>query len=86
MNYWPAANRPGEGPTLFNNYFRTGKRVSDTYTWVGRMDHLLTEKHRISDESYGPTLEAAREVSAKRTLPSRRSPFPTIRAAAVSSA
>lgn len=45
--YWPTANRPGEGPTLFNNYYRTGKRVSDTYTWVGRIDHMLTEKHRL---------------------------------------
>jgi hypothetical protein len=47
MNFWPAANRAGEGPTLFNNYYRTGKRVSDTYSWVGRIDHVITDKHRL---------------------------------------
>jgi hypothetical protein len=47
MKYWPAANRPGEGPTQFNNYFRTGKRVSNSDTYVGRVDHLITDKHRL---------------------------------------
>ncbi|HYI96480.1 MAG TPA: TonB-dependent receptor [Bryobacteraceae bacterium] len=59
MNYWPAANRSGEGPTLFNNYFRTGKRVSDTYTWVGRIDHVLTDKHRLFGRIMTADTEAA---------------------------
>jgi hypothetical protein len=71
INYWPAANRPGEGPTLFNNYFRTGKRVSDTYTWVGRMDHLLTEKHRI----FGRVLWADTQAGT-RNLGEENAAFP----------
>jgi hypothetical protein len=47
IDFWPAANRPGEGPTLFNNYYRAAKRVSDSYAWVGRIDHMLSEKHRL---------------------------------------
>lgn len=47
LNYWPAPNLPGEGPTLFNNYFRTGKRVTNSDTWVARVDHLFSERHRV---------------------------------------
>ena len=62
INYWPAANRPGEGPTLFNNYFRTGKRVSDTYTWVGRIGSpAYRETSLVRDASCGPTLRRHHE-------------------------
>ena len=47
QKYWPAANRPGEGPTQFNNYFRFGKRVTNTNTYVGRADHNISDKHRL---------------------------------------
>lgn len=28
LQYWPAANRPGEGPALFNNFFTTASRIT----------------------------------------------------------
>ncbi|MGH9661435.1 MAG: carboxypeptidase regulatory-like domain-containing protein [Bryobacteraceae bacterium] len=45
--YWPAANRGGEGPTQFNNFFTTASRKTQNEIWVLRMDHILTEKHRL---------------------------------------
>ncbi len=45
--FWPAANRQGEGPTLFNNYFRTGKRPTNADTWVIKIDHNISDKHRL---------------------------------------
>ncbi|MEJ7607764.1 MAG: carboxypeptidase regulatory-like domain-containing protein [Bryobacteraceae bacterium] len=71
LNFWPAPNRTGEGPTLFNNYFRTGKRVSDTYTWVGRLDHLVTEKHR----TFGRVMWADSQAST-RGLGEENAAFP----------
>jgi len=45
--YWPAANRTGEGPTGFNNYFVSGKNVTANDIWVGRIDHIINDKHRL---------------------------------------
>ena len=47
QNFWPTANRAGEGPTAFNNYFRAGKRVSQGDAWVTRVDHIFNDTHRI---------------------------------------
>jgi len=47
LKYWPAANRPGEGPAQFNNFFTTGSRVTASQLWVLRMDHILSDKHRL---------------------------------------
>jgi len=48
QKYWPAPNRPGEGPTLFNNYYiSSGKRAGNTHTWVTRIDHYLSSAHRL---------------------------------------
>ena len=47
LKYFPGANRPGEGPTEFNNFFTTGSRATQNETWVLRLDHNLSEKHRL---------------------------------------
>jgi hypothetical protein len=46
--YWPNANRPGEGPSSFNNYYLTsGKRISPSDTWLIRLDHYVSPAHRL---------------------------------------
>jgi len=47
LPYWPAPNRPGEGPTHFNNYFVSGKYVTKTDTYVARTDYYISDKHRL---------------------------------------
>lgn len=47
LPYWPGSNRPGEGPTDFNNFIATASRATDNDNWVGRIDHNLTDKHRL---------------------------------------
>lgn len=47
MNYWPASNRTGEGPSGFNNYYTSIKRVTGTDTVLARIDHFVSEKHRL---------------------------------------
>jgi len=47
LKYWPAANRPGEGPSEFNNFFTTASRITAQEIWVLRMDHNLNDKHRL---------------------------------------
>lgn len=45
--FWPAPNRAGEGPALFNNYFKSGKNATANNIWVGRVDHNISDKHRL---------------------------------------
>lgn len=47
QKFYPVANRPGEGPAQFNNYFRGGKRATNFDTWVLRVDHTLSDRHRL---------------------------------------
>ncbi len=47
QKFYPAANRAGEGPAEFNNYFRDGKRATNFDTWVLRVDHNLSDRHRL---------------------------------------
>ncbi len=48
LKYWPADNRTGEGPTKFNNFYKSlGQSVSPNNIWVGRIDHNLSDKHRL---------------------------------------
>ena len=39
LPYWPSPNRPGQGPTQFNNYFVSGKSINIADTYLGRIDH-----------------------------------------------
>ena len=45
--FWPSPNRAGEGPALFNNYFKSGKNATANDIWVGRVDHNISDKHRL---------------------------------------
>jgi hypothetical protein len=47
LKYWPDPNRPGEGPAQVNNYFKSGKNVFNNDLWFSRIDHQISEKHRI---------------------------------------
>lgn len=47
LKYWPAANRPGEGPAQFNNFFVTGARALEQDLWVARIDHNFSDRHRL---------------------------------------
>ncbi len=47
LPYWPAANRPGQGPTQFNNYFVAGKSVSQSDAYLGRVDYYISPGERI---------------------------------------
>jgi hypothetical protein len=47
MRYWPDPNRAGEGPSQVNNYFRSGKNVNNIDGWFSRVDHVISDKHRL---------------------------------------
>jgi Carboxypeptidase regulatory-like domain len=47
MTYWPDPNRAGEGSSQVNNYFRSGKNVSNIDAWFSRIDHVLSDRHRL---------------------------------------
>ncbi|HWB98863.1 MAG TPA: hypothetical protein VG672_19275, partial [Bryobacteraceae bacterium] len=47
VKYWPDANRTGEGPAQVNNYFKSGKNVTNVDLWFTRLDHQINDKHRI---------------------------------------
>jgi hypothetical protein len=47
LQYWPLPNRPGQGPAQFDNYFTTASRRTENQIWVLRMDHNLSDKHRL---------------------------------------
>jgi hypothetical protein len=47
MKFWPLPNRPGEGPAQFNNYFTAASRRTQNEIWVLRLDHNLSDKHRL---------------------------------------
>lgn len=47
LKYWPAPNRPGQGPAQFNNYLLSAKTALDLNGWVMRIDHTISDKHRL---------------------------------------
>ncbi len=47
LKYWPAANRVGEGPTLFNNYFKDAKSITPSDFYLARIDHVISDRHRL---------------------------------------
>jgi hypothetical protein len=47
LSFWPEPNRPGEGAAQVNNFFLSGKNVSNTDRWFSRVDHQLSSKHRL---------------------------------------
>ena len=47
LKYWPDPNRAGETPAQVNNYFKSGKNVYNNNLWFSRIDHQISEKHRL---------------------------------------
>lgn len=47
LPYWPAPNRPGQGPTQFNNYFVAGKSLNSSDAYLGRVDYYISQKERL---------------------------------------
>lgn len=45
-NTWPLPNQPGTAD-FRNNFFMSGKAIEDYWTTIGRLDHNISEKHRI---------------------------------------
>ncbi len=59
LKYWPASNRPGEGPAQFNNFFASGSRITPNEIWVLRMDHVISDKHRLFGRFNGRLSESS---------------------------
>lgn len=56
--YWPDPNRPGEQFGQVNNYFRSGKNVTNQNIWFSRIDHVFSDKHRMFGRFGGSQHEA----------------------------
>ncbi len=46
LNAWPAPNQAGTAD-FRNNFFRSSKALEDYWTTIGRIDHTVSEKHRV---------------------------------------
>lgn len=58
MKYWPDPNRPGEQNGQVNNFFRSGKNVYNNNLWFSRVDHVLSNKHRLFGRFGGAQTES----------------------------
>ncbi len=47
VTYYPDPNRAGTTAQLVNNYLQTGKSVTNSDNYFGRIDHVINEKHRL---------------------------------------
>jgi hypothetical protein len=48
LQYWPVPNRPGQGFTNINNFFfSSGASRSNYDTYLGRIDFVLSDKHKL---------------------------------------
>jgi len=47
VKYYPDPNIPGQVFGQLNNYLKTGKNVNNINGWFTRLDHYISEKHRI---------------------------------------
>ncbi len=45
--YWPDPNRAGEQFGQVNNFFKSGKNVTNSDIWFSRVDHVFSDKHRL---------------------------------------
>lgn len=69
--FYGESNRPGEGASLVNNYFRVGKAISNANSWFGRIDHILTDKHRLYGRYGGRELKNTTQVALNPAFPPR---------------
>ncbi len=69
--FWGAENRPGEGLALLNNYFRVGKAITNGDSWFGRIDHMITDRHRLYGRYGGRELKNTTQVALNPAFPPR---------------
>jgi hypothetical protein len=69
--FWGESNRPGEGAALVNNYFRVGKAITQQDSWFGRIDHIISDKHRIYGRYGGREQKNSTQVALNPAFPPR---------------
>lgn len=69
--FWGEANRQGEGAALVNNYFRSGKAISNGDSWFGRIDHTISDRHRLYGRYGGRELKNTTQVALNAAFPPR---------------
>ncbi|MBY0504820.1 MAG: carboxypeptidase-like regulatory domain-containing protein [Bryobacteraceae bacterium] len=47
LKAWPEPNQPTTNREFRNNFFRSSKALEDYWTNIGRIDHTISEKHRL---------------------------------------
>ncbi len=47
LKYYPEPNRPGQGPANLNDFFLSGKAITNTDNYLGRVDYYINEKNRL---------------------------------------
>ena len=70
VNFWPAPNRPGEGPVGLRNYLISGKNVQQVDLWFARIDHQLSNKHRLFGRT-GGSQNDSQSTLAEAAFPAR---------------
>jgi outer membrane receptor protein involved in Fe transport len=69
--FWGESNRPGEGASLVNNYFRVGKSITNSDSWFGRIDHIISDRHRLYGRYGGRELKSSTQVALNPAFPPR---------------
>ncbi|MBK5295496.1 MAG: TonB-dependent receptor [Acidobacteriia bacterium] len=70
LGFWPAPNRPGEGPVGVRNYYLAGKNVQKVDIWFGRIDHYFSQKHRLFGRVGGSQNDSQSSL-AEKAFPAR---------------
>lgn len=47
LKFYPEPNRPGQGAADIDNFFMSGKAIVNTDNYLARVDHYISDKHRI---------------------------------------
>jgi outer membrane receptor protein involved in Fe transport len=47
LKYYPEPDRPGQGLQDIDNYFLSGKSITNTNNYLGRVDYYINDKNRI---------------------------------------
>ncbi|HYM10585.1 MAG TPA: TonB-dependent receptor [Bryobacterales bacterium] len=71
LPFWPGANRPGVGPSNVNNFYGAGKSVANSNAWFGRVDHLISDKHRLYGRVGGQQFQSFSAGLLAPAFPSR---------------
>jgi hypothetical protein len=69
--FWPEPNRAGEAFGQVNNHFIVGKNTSNADNWFGRIDHMVSDKHRLYGRFGGRQLTNATSVALNPGFPPR---------------